>query len=173
MENWKPVPGYEGCYEVSDRGSVRSLDRVARDGKRLRGQAIAPWQMPSGHLRVGLTRNGIKRTLKVHRLVLLAFVGPPPTGMEVLHRDGDPTNNTLENLRWGTKSENSRDQLAHGTHAEARKVQCPSGHPYDATNTYVSPTSGHRKCRECTRINQRAAYHAKRAAQAKESSHVV
>lgn len=54
MENWKPVPGYEGCYEVSDRGSVRSLDRVARDGKRLRGQAIAPWQMPSGHLRVGL-----------------------------------------------------------------------------------------------------------------------
>lgn len=164
IEEWRAVPGYEGIYEVSDAGRVRSLDRVTNDGKRLRGQSIKAFQMPTGHMRVALGRNGTKRTLKIHRLVLLAFVGPPPSGTEALHRDGDAGNNSLTNLRWGTKSENCRDQLRHGTHPWASKTHCPAGHPYDYTNTYVTPNGRSRKCRECIRTQQREAYRAERAA---------
>lgn len=160
-ERWRAVPEWEEVYEVSDLGRVRSLDRVTHDGKHVHGRVIKPFVMPSGHLRVGLRCNGVNRTLKVHRLVLLAFIGPGAPGTEVLHRDGHPANNALANLRWGTKSENVRDQVTHGVHPESRKTQCPAGHAYDSSNAYVRPRNGHRLCRECMRIQQRRAYRLK------------
>lgn len=160
-ERWRAIPGYEGLYEVSDTGLVRSLDRIAPNGRSLHCRIMRPFTMPTGHVRVTLSRDGVHRTLKVHRLVLLAFIGPGEPDTEVLHRDGRPANNTLANLRWGTKSENVRDQVAHGVHPESRKAACPMGHAYDASNTYVRPRSGHRMCRECTRIQQRRAYRLK------------
>lgn len=161
VEQWRPVVGYEGSYEVSDLGRVRSLDRTTRDGKRLRGCVLKPFVMPSGHLRVGLSR-GEGRTKKVHRLVLEAFIGPCPPEMEALHRNGVPGDCRLVNLRWGTKSEDARDQIAHGVHSMARKTHCPSGHAYSPENTYVHPSGG-RRCRTCTRDNLRAAYHRRSA----------
>lgn len=161
VEEWSPVPSYEGVYQVSDLGRVMSLDRISNDGKRLQGRLLRPFVMPSGHIRVRLSVGNRQRTLKVHRLVLIAFFGQGAPDTEVLHIDGNPANNMVENLRWGTKSENVRDQVKHGVHPESRKTHCPQDHPYDLENTYRAPRSGHRRCRTCVREHQRAAYHLK------------
>jgi hypothetical protein len=124
IERWEPVPGYEGLYEVSDHGRVRSLDRLQDARNRygamtrlLKGGIIKPsahrdW----GHQRVGLRRNGKKQRFMVHRLVGLVFLPPaPPEKPLVLHRDGNPANNHVSNLYWGDNKENSQDAVAHGT----------------------------------------------------------
>lgn len=157
-EKWLPVPGYEGIYEVSDLGRVRSLDRLDSLGRLRPGLELRPRVDRGGYL---LIHAGGKprRTLRVHRLVLLAFVGPPPEGAdEALHGDGDPSNNALPNLRWGTRAENAADCLLHGTHHAASKTHCPSGHPYDDDNTYFYPRTNHRECRACKRAHNRARY---------------
>lgn len=150
-EEWRPIPGYEGIYEVSDRGRVRSLDRTSSHGRRLRGQILKP-VVRSGYLGVGLHASGVSRIHSAHRLVLSAFVGPAPADMEARHLDGDRSNNTASNLAWGTSQQNIRDQLRHGTQANARKTHCPKGHPYMGDNLYVDP-AGTRQCRKCKRDN--------------------
>lgn len=154
-ENWKPVPGYEGVYEVSDLGRVRSLDRLDAAGRPRRGQPRSSTADGGGYLQVSLWRDGSERRVSVHRLVLVAFVGPAPKGMEACHNDGDSTNNTLANLRWDTRSANSLDRVRHGTHPEARKTHCPAGHPYDEANTYLDPRA-RRQCRPCRQAADRA-----------------
>lgn len=117
-EEWRPVPGYEGAYEVSDRGRVRSLPRKieqrSKEGgaylRSLPGVVLRPGRMPSGHLSVALGRGNSRC---VHALVLLAFVGPAPAKHEVRHLDGDESNNHLSNLRYGTRSCNGRDKKWH------------------------------------------------------------
>jgi hypothetical protein len=138
-EEWRPIPGYEGIYEASNRGRVRSLCRITDRGRNWRGRVMSPVEMPSGYRIVTLWRNGKQRTALVHRLVLLAFVGEPPRSTEALHADGNRENNSIENLSWGTHSENQLDQVEHGTHSNASKTRCPVGHPFDAANTYVYP----------------------------------
>ena len=105
-EIWKPVLGYEGQYEVSDKGRIKSYRRHKE------GQILRPGCMPQGHLSVALGR---KNSQCVHKLVLNAFVGVAPDGYECLHANGNPADNRLENLRWGTRSENIRDAVRHGT----------------------------------------------------------
>ncbi len=105
-EQWKDVPGYEGQYQVSDGGSVMSYRRRAE------GQLLRPGRMPMGHLSVSLGRGNSQC---VHKLVLLAFVGPPPLKHECRHLNGNPADNRLANLCWGTRSENIRDAVSHGT----------------------------------------------------------
>jgi hypothetical protein len=124
-EVWKAVPGYGGAYEVSSHGRVRSLDRLVlrsfRDGRvgarLVAGRVLRPGPARTGHRTVALGRGNSKQ---VHSLVLLAFVGPPPPGHEVLHNDGDPANNRLSNLRYGTRSENNFDITRHGRRALTR-----------------------------------------------------
>lgn len=106
-ERWLPVPGYEGLYEVSDLGRVRSL----RSGQ-LRSLCSTP---KNPYPRLVLTGRGQRVTKLVHRLVLIAFVGDPLPGTEVCHGNGDPADNRLKNLRWGTSAENQADRLRHGT----------------------------------------------------------
>jgi hypothetical protein len=149
-EGWKPVPGYEGYYEVSTLGRVRSLERWARN-RRTQEVIMRARAKHDGHMQIILRRDGAAKTFLVHRLVLLAFVDGGMPGEEVLHRDGDPSNNALYNLRWGTKSENMLDQVRHGVHRESRKRSCPSGHLYTPENTYMPPGKNHRICRECAR----------------------
>ena len=113
-EVWKDVPGYEGRYQVSNFGRVRSLPhevQVRRQSgtefqKAVPGRILRPGRMSSGHLSVSLGRHN---SLCVHYLVLLAFVGPRPAGYDVCHIDGDPTNNYLDNLRYDTRVENILD----------------------------------------------------------------
>ena len=118
-EAWLPVIGYVGLYEVSDFGQLRSVDgRRLRDGRTYKGRILK--QVRAGgvrgfrYLSVALS-NGEAETLSVHRLVLEAFVGQCPTGMEGCHNDGNTANNRLSNLRWGTHSANLLDRRLHGT----------------------------------------------------------
>lgn len=117
-EVWKAVPGFEGSYEVSDLGRVRSLDRyVACSGpvkgtyESLKpGRMLRPGRMTEGHLSVALGKGNSRC---VHELVLLAFVGPCPPGHECRHLDGDEANNRLLNLKWDTRGNNGRDKKWH------------------------------------------------------------
>lgn len=150
-ENWRSIEGFP-YYEVSSTGRVRSLDRTMRypSGRVMtwRGRILSPKTDSKGAQQVGLrTEEGRTDTL-IHRLVLLAFVGPCPEGMECCHNNGNPADNRVENLRWDTKSENQKDRRAHGTDPQLNRTHCPSGHPYTAKNTYVDPR-GARRCRTC------------------------
>ena len=119
MEIWKDIPGYERRYQVSDLGRVRSLDRMVRTVaknraeavRRTRGTLLKPQRHPQGYAQVNLER----RTHIVGPLVLAAFVGARPEGMECAHGDGVKTNNRLGNLRWATPASNSADRVTHGT----------------------------------------------------------
>lgn len=127
-EIWKPVPGYEGQYEVSDLGRVRSLDRAVICMGEIKGsymslrkgRVLRPGPSNSGHLSVVLGR---RQTRMVHDLVLRAFVGPPSEDHECCHNNGDPSDNRLENLRWGTRSENNIDAVKHGKRGKLTEEQ--------------------------------------------------
>lgn len=155
VERWRPVPDWPG-YEVSDLGRVRSLDRVVRTSagdKRYRGRVLrAARGTASPRAMVVLSRPGEQRSHYVATLVLAAFVGPRPSGgYDACHNNGDPTDDSLGNLRWDTHAENMRDVARHGRHNNAGKSNCPQGHPFDEKNTYITKT-GSRSCRECTRL---------------------
>lgn len=161
-ESWLPVAGYEGCYEVSNLGRVRSVARKLEYRGR-GGPAFRSWpscilrQVPldSGHLRVTLaSAEHVKRTVSVHTLVLTAFVGPRPDGMECCHGDDDPANNHVGNLRWDTKSANQLDCVRHGNHYEARKRRCPRDHSLAVPNLMPSQLKqGARSCLACARAH--------------------
>jgi len=126
MERWKEIPGYEGYYDASDQGRIRSVDRVvphARHGTiKRKGKVLTSFPDPqSGHFRLTLSVEGKVRNEKVHRLVALTWIGPCPDGFECCHEDGDPANNSESNLRWDTKSSNARDRIKHGTHRVVNK----------------------------------------------------
>lgn len=116
---YRDCPGHPG-YRVGSDGSVWSCRPDRRFGALARA-ASAEWRlltqfvMPDGHLTVHLQVNGRPRTYNPHRLVLEAFVGPCPDGMECCHNDGNPANNVLANLRWDTRFANAMDKYRHGT----------------------------------------------------------
>lgn len=119
MEIWKPVPGYEGFYDASECGHVRSVSRpsthytgkmIMRGGRVLRGCINF-----KGYLQVSLCRDGKTRTAFVHALVALTYRGPRPSGLLVRHLNGDATDNRASNLAYGTQLENVADMEVHGT----------------------------------------------------------
>lgn len=156
-ERWRPVVGWEGRYEVSDHGRVRSLDRtvVRSDGRtmRIRGCLMSPSTgARTKHKHVNLRDDNVQHPRKVHRLVAEAFIGPIPDGMQVLHWNDIPDDNRVENLRIGTFSDNAYDKVRNGRHHNACKTHCPKGHEYSAENTYVLPSRpSARYCRACHR----------------------
>lgn len=127
MENevWKDIPGYEGRYQASSLGQIKSLGRAfeRKDWRSgmvtqvpVNGRILVPGRFNTpGHLSVFLRDklhpNGIGKP--VHQLVMLAFVGSVPKGMEVLHKNGDPADNRVTNLRYGSRSENMCDRYRH------------------------------------------------------------
>lgn len=144
--------GFEERYLVSDHGRVQSL--LWRTPKVMRGYV----RNPDRHVVITLSRGGgaKPKLARVHRLVLEAFVGPCPDGLEGCHNNGDPTDNHVTNLRWDTSSENMHDRVRHGVHTHARKTHCPRGHEYTTENTYEPPgrtRAGrvNRQCRQCVR----------------------
>lgn len=153
-ENWLPVVGYEGLYSVSDHGRVRSEERLvgARSNsfRRIPERILQATFNGAGYLHVGLHRDAARRSYRVHCLVMSAFVGPVPPGLEILHHDDIKTNNHLENLRYGTRSENLFDRVRNGRHPAANRTTCEFGHQL----TPRSDGSG-RRCRPCQREYQR------------------
>lgn len=113
MELWRDVPNYVGMYQVSDEGRVRSLHRVlesvTRTGRRPVKQMMKLHIDRKGRMKVMLCAAGKPKLHQVHRLVLDAFIGGCPVGMECRHEDENFTNNRLDNLRWGAR--NPRRQL--------------------------------------------------------------
>ena len=107
-ETWKPVVGFEGLYEVSDLGRVRSLLRV-------RPKILQPGVGRGGYQIVSLYRRGTKKSKTVHALVLGSFVGPRKIGFECCHNNGVRNDNRLINLRYDTTAGNQRDRVPHGT----------------------------------------------------------
>jgi hypothetical protein len=116
VEQWKPVPGYEGLYEVSDQGRVKSLPNKRKFGC-MRKTPIGK----NGYPAVDLKHNGARKTFTVHTLVLTAFVGPRPIGYECRHLNGVRNDSRLCNLAWGTPSENDEDRRKHGTFVQGEK----------------------------------------------------
>ena len=153
MTAWMPVVGYEGLYQVSDSGQLKTRDR--------RGEWVykALSTDKNGYKRVTLSKFGEKRNRLVHHLVLEAFVGPRPEGAECRHLHGDPGDNRLKNIAWGTSSENSFDVVRHGNHHAAKKTHCKYGHEFTPENTYKRKDGG-RQCRECTIAASKARYRA-------------
>ena len=152
-EKWLPVVGFEGFYEVSDLGRVKRINV----GREARERLLKASSNTLGYLRVSLYRDGKGSTRRVHRLVLEAFVGPCPEGEEGCHGDGDPANNRLVNLRWGTVSSNAIDRVAQGTHNMSRKTHCSRGHELIEPNLVPSELArGKRVCRACKRAHHAA-----------------
>ncbi len=107
LEQWKSVVGFEGLYEVSNKGRVRSLNKF-------KARVLKQSFNAAGYRTLTLSAHNVIYKRYVHRLVLEAFVGPCPKGMESRHLDGNPANNTRGNLIWGTKLENRNDIVRHG-----------------------------------------------------------
>jgi hypothetical protein len=158
-EQWRPIPGYERTYQVSDQGRVRSLPRP-----RTRGGILTRRLDKHGYWIVTLSQDGQAATQFVHRLVAAAFLGPCPEGEEVRHLDGVRTNAEMRNLAYGTRRDNEDDKRCHGTHHNVVKTHCPDGHRYDDENTYVEPSRPNsRHCRTCRRARNPANCAARRA----------
>ncbi len=120
METWLSVPGYEGSYEVSNFGNVRSVTRQVPYGRHpgmtYKGRQLKKFRSKNGYLQVKLSFAGSTRTTYVHELVLRAFVGARPFTVErgeIRHLDGNKTNNALENIVYGTVTENAADRIRH------------------------------------------------------------
>lgn len=147
-DRWRDVAGYEGKYQVSRDGDVRSLDRVDAAGRAWRGRTMRQAKLRD-HPIVGLYRNGTQKIHYVHALVLTAFCSARPAGFECCHADGDPSNNRLENLRWDTRSANAIDTVRHGRNANAAKTRCKNGHDFSPDNIYWTRAGKSRRCRTC------------------------
>lgn len=122
-EEWRAIPGFEGCYECSDKGRVRSLDRyvTGKDGipKFMKGLVLRTHINTGGYPNVRLGR---ARMIMIHTVVALAFVGERPDGTQICHNDSDKTNNAPSNLRYDTPKMNQFDRRANGTHIEGERV---------------------------------------------------
>ena len=156
-KRWLPVVGYESYYEVSDQGRIRSLDREIEWNETTRvlcGAVLSGTRSTIGHRQVRLSMRGKAKTLKVHRLVLEAFVGPCPMGMEGCHGNDIPDDNRLENLRWDTRSGNALDRVRNGKHHWARRTHCHNGHELSGDNIRLGG-HGERICIQCKRLRNR------------------
>ena len=142
METWKPVPGLEN-YLVSDQGRVAKVMKPGHGEKQ---------RYPL----VSLREAGKRANYYVHELVLRAFVGERPEDGVVRHLNDVPTDNRLENLRWGTRSENQIDWRKKAV----QKTHCDWGHPFVDENIVAeSMRHGFRRCLACNRARAKARYH--------------
>lgn len=156
LEIWRPVVGYEGLYDVSSLGRVKSLERLSLSGKHIRERILKPLST-AGYPGVTLHRERIQTRHYVHRLVAAAFLGPCPEGQEVRHKDGGRDYPGLSNLEYGTHTENMQDMIRHGRSYWRNRTHCGNGHEFTRENTIIrSDVRGARRCRECSNQRRRA-----------------
>jgi len=161
--------GLESKYHVSDFGKIQSIPRswTRSDGMFVNwpGKLLTHSINPQGYHSVTLTSDGRNWYKKVHRLVLEAFVGPCPDDMEGCHKDGDPSNNYLGNLRWDTSSNNTYDQIKIGTHYASSRVRCPRKHRLIEPNLIIHylKSGRARNCLSCNRARAVNAYRRSRS----------
>ena len=148
----RPIPNYEGLYEITDTGQVYSTPR-----KGSKGGLKADYTDNSGYLRVGLCKGGSQKTHLVHQLVASAFLGENTGGLFVCHKDGNPSNNSASNLYYGTRSDNAKDAVDHGTHNflagnfKGKRVKgenCPWSKITEEVVSYIRLMKGEKSSRE-------------------------
>lgn len=151
-EIWRPVIGYEGWYEVSNKGQVRRVTKPLR----------ASCGGNAGYSSVTLSVHGVVKRVAVHRLVAAAFLGPCPPGHQVNHKDTNRRNPHLENLEYNTPSENILHAYsAHGLWGSglenAQKTHCKRGHPLSGHNLLLHRAANgkvRRNCRVCANMRK-------------------
>jgi len=163
-EEWRPIPGWEGMYEASSHGRIRSIDREVPDScwgtRKVRGKILKLRRSPQNRPLVNLCRNSVCKNVTVHSLVMAAFVGPRPEGQVIRHLNDDPWDNRLENLAYGTQRDNAHDLIRNGRHFDTNKTHCPRGHDLVAPNLVAcTARKGYRDCLACSRAR---AYRQKR-----------
>lgn len=141
-EEWREFPRNRS-YLVSRRtGEIRHKKRPT---------PLKPGTMKSGHKYVNIRVDGRQVSFTVHRVVLETFIGDRPDRMECRHLDGDPANNRLENLKWDTRAENTKDRTRHGKHNTGNRERCPKVHVLGGENSYPNKQGTGRRgnCRVC------------------------
>jgi len=152
-ERWMPAYGFAGRYEVSNLGRVRSVPRAVVRNGRVRnypGRILKPFRHHA-HYKVSLYGDNKRgREVFVHRIVLESFVGPMPAWATLVrHLDDNSLNNRLDNLKYGTHTQNAHDAVRNGVHPETRRTHCKYGHPLDGM------TRKGRYCKTCAIAKQR------------------
>ena len=159
-EQWLPVPGYEGYYSASSLGRVRSENRtityINGRSRRFPEHILKPYKHPDGYLSVWLCKNRKQKKRFIHNLVMEAFIGEAPAGMQACHWNDDKEDNRLENLRWGTPTENMLDSVRNGSHHNAAKTHCKWGHEFTPENTKPQSGKRGRDCKTCGNARTRA-----------------
>lgn len=174
-EEWRDIPGWEGYYQVSDHGRVRSLSRTItrKDGAivthngRIRKTTLSTRGYPQ------VTLHSVESDVcrAVHVLVAAAFIRARPEGMHVCHNDGNPLNNSPSNLRYDTPSKNNLDKSRHGTSPEANRTHCSRGHLHEPVNNVRAKLKkGHRDCLACNRARRHILRHPELAGRMQEVS---
>ena len=121
MEEWRPIKGYEGLYEVSNLGRVKSLERYDTLGRKKKEKILSSKYNKYGYLRVTLYKNGIGKDFFIHRLVAEAFIPNPENKPQIDHINTIRTDNRDKNLRWVTQKENRNNELTKKHNSESQK----------------------------------------------------
>lgn len=162
-ETWVPVYGYEGIYEASNLGRIKSLQRYVKTGTGIRfvpEKIIKPILGTRGYFVVNFTAKGKRTQHFLHKLILQSFVGERPLGKEACHNNGNKLDCSIQNLRWDTRSGNHKDKRIHGTwqigekannskltEAVVREIRMLKMKPSDAVKKYgLSSTNAKRIC---------------------------
>ena len=116
--NYQPIPDYEGLYEISNKGIIKRLSRTVRRRNgviyTVKEKIVKTSLTQYGYLSVRLNNTNTAKSYLLHRLVALTFIPNPHGHPNVLHADDNPLNNNLNNLRWGTQSDNMKDRVKNG-----------------------------------------------------------
>lgn len=161
-EVWKEIHGFEGYYEVSNFGRIRSVDRViVRHGKNrawkvsLKGKIIMPHVRHDGYPFVDLYKWHKRHSLVIHRLVAMAFVPNPSSKQEVDHINTDRTDARACNLRWVNRSENNLNPITNRRMSEAKKGRgCKPVCQYDKSGNLISKYPSIRAASKATGFNE-------------------
>lgn len=160
MELFRTVCGYEGKYEVSNMGNVRSLSRstLGRWGKMKTspGRMLKPSISNVGYLRIDLCQGGKPKHHSVHRLVAIAFVPNKHSKGTVNHINGNKLDNRADNLEWATPKEQTSHAKKNGllnpskgdNHPRRKQTECIHGHKFTKDNTYLI-NGKYRQCKQC------------------------
>ena len=137
METWKDIPGYEGCYQVSNTGLVKSLERRVPHGysgtQFFRERILTSNTRKDGYQYVFLSKNCVQTRFYIHRLVGMMFIPNPNNYPSINHKDGNPSNNVVENLEWCTQGYNIHHAIKvlgkYGFHSPVRCVETGVEYP--------------------------------------------
>ena len=146
QEIWKDIVGFEGLYQISDKGNVRSLDRIIKlynGGQyKRKGKTLQPLLSKDKYYQIHLLKNGVAKTIKIHRLVATAFIPNPNHFAEVNHKNEIKTDNRVENLEWCTQEYNKR----YGTARQRMRLKMSKKvNQYDLNGNFIKTWCGTRE----------------------------